>query len=147
MQVLGRDIMQYRARGVRDELGDRQAPLLLDDDGLLEFTHAGWRNPLGQRRADLQRVAYVYDRDSRELRRLYWLVLDRVADSEPVQQTLLTNVDSVRFLIMDQAGNQYDYWPTIASEGADAQPPVAIVVRLEAAPFGLLERVWEMPVG
>ncbi|MCU0806914.1 MAG: type II secretion system minor pseudopilin GspJ [Candidatus Contendobacter sp.] len=57
---LEQDIEQAVPRGIRDEYGEPQGALLggaLADDRLT-LTRTGWDNPLGQPRANLQRVAY-----------------------------------------------------------------------------------------
>ena len=148
MNIFKRDVMQIHSRGIRDEHGDVKPAVLLESDERIEFTRTGWRNPLGQPRSDLQRVAYQLDEPSHELRRYYWPVLDRAQDSAPVVQVLLTDVESVEFAIMDAAGNLQSYWPQTGAGAAGAGTgATALVLRVEAAPFGSLERIWEIPGG
>ena len=95
---LEQDIEQAAPRSIRDEYGDLQAALLgseLSDDRLT-LTRAGWDNPLGQPRANVQRVAYRL-REGR-LWRLHWPVLDQGGRIEP-RETLL--LDRVRARIGD----------------------------------------------
>ena len=40
-------------------MGDALPSLRIGTDVALELTRSGWRNPLGQRRSELQRVAYI----------------------------------------------------------------------------------------
>jgi general secretion pathway protein J len=145
MQILQRDIMQMIDRPVRDQLGDSVDSLQIGSDGLIEFSRSGWRNPLGLPRSDLQRVGYLTQ--DGELLRLYWRVLDRTPDSEPVTQTLLTNVEQVEFFALDASGNQYSFWPQ--GEGGRQDEPgarlAAIVLRIDIPPFGLVERLWPVP--
>jgi general secretion pathway protein J len=95
MHILQRDVMQLNARTIRDQLGDPLPPLLIGADGLLEFTRAGWRNPLRLPRSELQRVGYVMQDDN--LFRAYWSVLDRPPDAEPNLQLLLSDVRQIEF--------------------------------------------------
>ena len=145
MQIIQRDILQMTSRPVRDQLGDPLEPMLIGADGLIEFTRLGWRNPLGLRRAEVQRVGYV-TRDG-DLYRAYWPVLDRTPDTEPVLQSLLGDVEQIEFFALDVGGNEHSFWP-IASGGGLENPDTqlaGIVLRLDIEPFGPVERVWPVP--
>ncbi len=145
MLILQRDIMQLNPRGVRDELGDPVDALLIGADGLLEFTRAGWRNPLRQRRSELQRVSYLIEDET--LYRSYWPTLDRSPESEPVRQRMLDEVRQIEFFAIDVSGNEYSFWPQIETGEADnpATALAAIVMRIDLAPFGFVERIWLVP--
>lgn len=141
MLMLKRDIMQITGRPVRDLLGDSRGPLLIGSDGLMEFSRLGWRNPLRQRRAEVQRIAYVVE--DGDLYRAWWGVLDRAQDSEPTLQRLLSDVDQVEFFALDASGREHTYWPLLGEEaGSSDRRLAAIVMRLEFSPFGIVERVW-----
>jgi general secretion pathway protein J len=141
MQVIQRDMLQINPRSVRDLLGDPAQPLLIGADGLMEFTRAGWRNPLGQHRAQLQRVAYIMQDDS--LFRAYWPVLDRAPDSEPKLQALLGEVAEVEFFAVDVSGNERSFWPLMGEFASDPDTRLgAILMRIEIPPFGVVERLW-----
>lgn len=148
MQILQRDVVQLLARSIRDELGDPVAPLLIDssigNERLMEFTRQGWRNPLGQKRSELQRVAYLMQEDT--LYRAYWSVLDRAPDSEPRLQRLLGNVDQLEFFALDVSGNEHSFWPLIGDLATDPNMRIAaILMRIELKPFGIVERIWPVP--
>lgn len=148
MQILQRDVVQLLARSIRDELGDPVAPLLIDssigNERLMEFTRQGWRNPLGQKRSELQRVAYLMQEDT--LYRAYWSVLDRAPDSEPRLQRLLSNVDRLEFFALDVSGNEHSFWPLIGDLATDPNMRIAaILMRIELKPFGIVERIWPVP--
>lgn len=145
MQILKRDFMQLQQRGIRDGLGDLQPALILEEEGTIEFTRLGWRNPLQQARSDEQRVAYFFDEDEKSLIRLFWPVLDRAQDSEPVRQVLLTNVERAEFEVIAADGSRFSYWPqNNQQEGAGPQA-AAVTLRLEAPPYGRIDRIWEVP--
>ncbi|HEY5646480.1 MAG TPA: type II secretion system minor pseudopilin GspJ [Pseudomonadales bacterium] len=144
MQLLQRDVLQLVGRGVRDGLGDPVEPLLIGADGMIEFTRLGWRNPLGRPRAELQRVGYVLDDDV--LYRAYWLVLDRAPDSEPQLQRMLEGVEQLEFSALDVSGNEHSFWPPAGDYQNDPSLQLAaIVLRMDAAPFGVIERIWPVP--
>lgn len=145
MQIIQRDLLQIVYRPVRDQLGDPLEPMVIGADGLIEFTRIGWRNPLGLRRSEVQRVAYV-TRDG-DLFRAYWNVLDRTPDSEPVLQSLLHDVERIEFFALDVSGNEHNFWP-LAQGGVPPSPDAqlaGIVLRLDVPPFGSVERVWPVP--
>jgi general secretion pathway protein J len=145
MQVLQRDLLQISPRGVRDVLGDPLPAVVIDADGLLELTRLGWRNPLAQQRAELQRVTYLLE--DGDLYRVYWPVLDRAPDSTPLRQQLLDDVELLEFVAIDTAGNEHTFWPQEAGE-TSLDPNLrlaAVLMRIEVQPFGLVERLWPIP--
>lgn len=145
MQIIQRDLLQIVYRPVRDQLGDPLEPMVIGADGLIEFTRLGWRNPLGLKRSEVQRVAYV-TRDG-DLMRVYWNVLDRTPDTEPVLQNLLADVEQVEFFALDVSGNEHSFWP-LAQGGAPQSPDTqlaGIILRVDVPPFGTVERLWPVP--
>ncbi|MFU8816864.1 MAG: type II secretion system minor pseudopilin GspJ [Pseudomonadales bacterium] len=146
MQIVQRDIMQMVARPVRDQLGDPLEPVIIGASGLIEFTRLGYRNPLDLPRAEVQRVGYVTQ--DGDLYRAYWRALDRTPDSEPVLQALLSDVEQVEFFAIDASGNEHSFWPReIAGAPADPSARLAgIIMRIDMAPFGAVERLWPVPL-
>ncbi|MCZ6711738.1 MAG: type II secretion system minor pseudopilin GspJ [Gammaproteobacteria bacterium] len=144
MKILQRDVMQLNARRIRDQLGDSTEPLMIGADGMMEFTRAGWRNPLQQPRSELQRVGYIVQDD--DLYRAYWSVLDRPPDAEPHLQKLLSGVNQIEFFALDVSGNEHSFWPLLGDYATDPNTALAgIIMRLEIEPFGVVERVWAVP--
>lgn len=141
MHIMQRDIMQLIHRPVRDQLGDPVEPMLIGADGLMEFTRLGWRNPLDQRRSEVQRVAYVTQ--DGDLYRAYYQVLDRAPDSEPVLQQLLSDVEQIEFFALDVSGNEHSFWPLAGGLASNPGTQLAgIILRIDIEPFGAVERVW-----
>ena len=141
MNILQRDIAQLTNRAIRDEFGDPRPAVIIDDELPLEFTRQGWRNPLGQTRSELQRVAYELRED--KLYRYYWTVLDRAQDTEPLEQVLMEGVLDAEFSGLDGNGDQ---WPQPGWNPADpAQRLAAISVRLDIETYGEITRLWEVP--
>ncbi|MEM8768984.1 MAG: type II secretion system minor pseudopilin GspJ [Pseudomonadota bacterium] len=144
MQILQRDLLQLAGRGVRDQLGDPMEPLMIGADGMIEFTRFGWRNPLERPRSQLQRVGYIVQDDT--LFRAYWMVLDRAPDSEPQLQKLLSGVTQAEFFALDRAGNEYSFWPPAGDFRNDPNLQLAaVILRIDAPPFGVVERIWPVP--
>ena len=110
MNRIERDMSQLVQRGIRDEYGEPRPPLMVaTGDYLVEFSRTGWNNPAQLPRSSLQRVAY--ELEDEELRRHFWLVMDRAEDSEPVTQVLLTEVKDFRVNLLDEEGDTSDLWP------------------------------------
>ena len=117
VMLLERDLFQAVERSIRDEFGDEQPSLYSRGrDAELELTRLGWRNPLGERRSEMQRVAWHYDEAEERLVRRYWQVLDRAQDSEPREQELLDQVTAVNVRFLNQENAWVDDWPP---EGTD----------------------------
>ena len=144
MQIIQRDVMQLVDRPIRDNYGDPLQALVIGSNGAIEFTRGGWRNPLQLPRAEVQRVGYLLQ--DNKLMRGYWPVLDRAQDTEPAYQTLLNDVEQVEFYALDGSGNEHTFWPQGAANQQDpALALVGIIMRIEIQPYGVVERVWEVP--
>ena len=144
MQMLERDLRAALPRAVRDELGDPEPALAGGPRGLM-FTRAGWSNPLGHARSNLQRVQYALD--DRELSRLNWPVLDRAQASQPRREVLLAEVNGfeVEFLASAGDGEWQRDWPPI-NQPAGAWP-VGVRVILTSEAHGTIERVFSLAAG
>ena len=150
--LLGRDLNQFVPRPIRDGLGDARRALVLNDDNLaIEFTRRGWPNPSGQPRSGLQRVAWVVDYEEKTLKRLFWKVLDRAEDSEPVERVLLRGVTDLRIQALLPDENDADALSLTsvteqeALEDEDAEIiPVAVEVTLATETLGEVVRVFQL---
>jgi len=144
MTIMQRDLTQIWSRSVREEYGDDWlASVDSSQTRPLEFTRTGWRNPLGHRRSELQRVAYEHRETT--LYRYYWNVLDRAIDSEPLEQVMLEDVLAVEFELLDGNG---DSWPQQGFSPGASGPLLdlaAIRVRFDLAGYGEITRLWEVP--
>ncbi len=137
--LLGRDVEQLAARDIRDEYGDRQPALRVGGELLVELTRAGWRNPAGQTRPTLQRVAYRLE--DRILYRLHWGVLDRALESKANEAALLDDVQDVTLRFLDQALVWHKEWPPLGAQGAQLR---AVEVVIELEDWGELRRLYQV---
>jgi general secretion pathway protein J len=144
-----RDVLQVQARPVRDPFGDVRAALLGDDleNPSLELTRSGWRNPLGQPRADLQRVRWQLSGE--QLQRQYWTVLDQAQDSQPQVQKALEGVTALQLRYLDEQGNWQTNWPPQESNQAEALTalPQAVELVLQHRRYGEIRRLQRLPEG
>lgn len=147
MAAFERDLLQVRLRPVRDPLGDPLAAMRGDSgkDTYLEFTRSGWRNPLGQPRATLQRVRWQLEGE--RWQRAYWAVLDQAQDSQPRVQQALDGVTRFELRFLDLEGRWLQSWPPANSRSDEAltQLPTAVELIIEHRYYGELRRVWRMP--
>ena len=133
MLILSRDLQQVLPRSIRDEYGDYQPALSSKNEFyLLEFSRNGWRNPMDDPRANIQRVAY--ELSDQKLIRHYWTVLDRSQDAKSVSKTLLEDVNSVSLRFMNESGGWLDEWPGEDDSGSS----------FDLARFGKIKRLYSI---
>lgn len=137
-----RDFLQVTSRPVRDEYGEPLPPLMAGNSGryLVEMTRTGWSNPLGRQRSQLQRVAY--DLIDGEVRRHFWLVLDRAEDSEAITQPLFDDVEDLRINMISREGEATGSWPEVTMESA---LPVAAEIIVATGRHGEIRRLVNFP--
>ncbi|HHH44664.1 MAG TPA: type II secretion system protein GspJ [Gammaproteobacteria bacterium] len=144
-RIMQRDLEQIVSRKIRNEYGD-SVDELVGGRGFtgVEFSRAGYPNPAGFLRSDLQRVAYVPDQDV--LLRQTWRVLDRAQDSLPDEQVLVEGINrfTMRFL---NASNQWvESWPaTPGPSGSPESLPQAVEVELELERLGVVNWIFRLP--
>ena len=143
------DVLQVQARPVRDPFGDVRAALLGDDleNPSLELTRSGWRNPLGQPRADLQRVRWQLSGE--QWQRQYWTVLDQAQDSQPQVQNAHEGVTALQLRYLDEQGAWQTNWPPQGSNQAEALTalPQAVELVLQHRRYGEIRRLLRLPEG
>ncbi|MFN3587074.1 MAG: type II secretion system minor pseudopilin GspJ [Moraxellaceae bacterium] len=145
MNLLQRDLQQVLLRPVRDEFGDVQPAFYLPQPNVMEFTRAGWRNPLGQTRSELVRLRYRLDNG--ELVRERWDMLDRVRTAQPERIALLQGVSDFRLRVY-AANDWHGEWPLLTarrSEGQDVPLPEGVEIVFRHPVFGEMRRVIVLP--
>ncbi|HEX4267252.1 MAG TPA: type II secretion system minor pseudopilin GspJ [Steroidobacteraceae bacterium] len=114
---------------------------------LVWLTRAGWSNPIGEPRTELERVAYVLDNGT--LVREHWAVLDATLSSLPVKRNLLKHVRSVSFQYMSINRSWVDTWPPASTGGENTADsiyrmrPLAVRVVLDTQQWGKISRIFE----
>lgn len=143
-RILQRDLEQVLDRSIRNEFGD-SVEALVGGSGFngVEFSRAGFPNPAGFLRSEIQRVAYIPDQD-RLLRRT-WRVLDRAQDTQPDEQVLAENMVEFAIRFLDDSREWQENWPPLGAPGAAAGLPVAVEVKLELEDLGALTWLFRVP--
>jgi general secretion pathway protein J len=142
---LRNDLQQLRNRPARDGFGDTQPALRATDKAYVEFTRAGWRNPLRMPRSGLERVAYRYE--GGKLVRVSWRVLDLAQDSRPVENVLIDGIEDLRWRFLDDAREWRDSWPVDVFDTAAfaaSVPPRAVELTLRTTDFGELRYLFRL---
>lgn len=145
MRMLVQDLYQVHPRVTRDETGTAQlASFVADPSHLfaLEFSRGGFSNPTGAPRGSVLRVAY--DTEENTLVRFYWPVADRTLATPVGRNNLLTGVELMEVLYIDDEGNATRDWPPLDSFGAGGSPterPRAVEITLELEDLG---RIWRL---
>ena len=138
-----RDWTQVSPRGIRNQYGDPEANIVIDE-GAISFTRSGWVNPLGRQRSTLQRVQYLLDED--RLVRRHWPSIDQGIGEEPLESVLLDGVQALEIEFFDAEGEPIGDWPP--EEGQEVESaPVVLSFQLELDEFGEIRRVLEIPDG
>ena len=146
-RIMQRDLEQLINRGVRNEYGDSIDALVGGSgyDGV-EFSRAGYANPAGFLRSNIQRVAYVPDQDI--LIRRTWRVLDRAQDSLPDEEVLVEGLQQFAIRFLDEDDEWQDNWPpqqTQADGGELTELPRAAQVEIALDDVGALSWTFLLP--
>ena len=143
--IMQRDIEQVVLRPIRDEYGDVQPPLVGGET--FQLTRAGWRNPAGRQRSNLQRVGYALE--EQQLVRYSWAVLDRAQDSEPLVQRLTEAVEQMQIRYLGVDNEWKEQWPdteTLADPAIAPSPlPRVVEVTIEHEMYGPIVWLFQLP--
>jgi len=146
-RIMQRDLEQMVSRKIRNEFGD-QVDALVGGSGFngVEFSRAGYANPAGFLRSDIQRVAYIPDQET--LLRRTWRVLDRAQDTLPDEQVLVEGMQRFSMRFLDKDNEWQDQWPpqqnAISGSSTDGFPR-AVEVQLELDDVGTLSWLFPLP--
>lgn len=146
--VISKDFQQLADREIRDQFGDPQPAFITEQQGRVEFTRSGWRNPLSQPRSVLQRVSYRLEDEV--LYRDYWRVLDRAQDSEPLGSAILTQVEALELELFDPESREWQStWPPYNPDPNQpvASLPVAVKVSITIKGIGEVWRIYSVAQG
>ena len=158
--IISRDFYEFVPRPVRDEFGEPE-PALSGGDAArfqLSLTRAGWHNPNGHPRSNLQRVNYRLDEQG--LWRDSYTVLDRAADTEPVSVLLLADVEQMELAFLgtlsqlqfesrssnvDTANWSEDWVQDNSNPTLLLPPPQAVELTLYLSDMGQMRRLYALP--
>ena len=143
IMLFERDIKQIINRPARDIFGDVQPALTSRNEPFnLLLTRQGWRNPLGQRRSELQRVAWEYDGNA--LVRSYWPALDQGQEDNRRQTQVLEGLMTFKLRFLDSNRQWQDNWPVQEPSASAEAPalPAGLELTIEHDRFGTLERLF-----
>ena len=146
--IFERDLLQIVKRPIRGSYGERESAFIgNEEESLLEFTRGGRSNPLHRIRSSLLRVRYqfvdgVWYRKS-------WAVLDRAHDSNPLEEQLMSEVESLDFRYMNQQQEWTREWriPVGSAENftdierSQVNFPVAVEVTMDIKGWGRMRRL------
>ena len=122
-QRLRNDFQAASTRDARNGFGIATPALVFEEFGRrVEFTRAGWRNPLLAPRASLERVVYRYDEKEHQLLRETWHVLDRAQDDNSYKLVVLGGIDEISWRFMDASREWQINWPVQVSSGPAPGP-------------------------
>lgn len=146
-RIMQRDLEQLVNRGIRNEYGDSINALVGGSgyDGV-EFSRAGYANPAGFLRSNIQRVAYVPDQDT--LIRRTWRVLDRAQDSLPDEEVLVEGLQQFAIRFLDEDDEWRDNWPPQQAQAAGdnvTELPRAAQVEIALDDVGALSWTFLLP--
>jgi general secretion pathway protein J len=149
MLYLERDINQMIDRPTRGQYGDMEPALAAPppdaEQPLMSFTRAGWANPAGQLRSQLERVAYDFDEEKEQLVRITWPLLDGASKETEIKATLLDAVTGLKFRFMDEQEQWHTSWPPLLANPGTIPRPKAIEVSITVQPWGELRRIMLLP--
>lgn len=137
MLLLEREVVQMADRPVRNEFGDLDPALRLDENQGMEWSRFGRPNPAGLTQSGLWRVGYGKD-DERLVRRV-WPVLDRAPDTPMFEETVLEDMDDFAVEALWE-GRWFGEWPPQPRDGETPSGPdvipdaLRIRVEVEGAP-------------
>ena len=137
-----RDWTQVSQRKIRNQYGDEESNVVIDDTGIT-FTRSGWSNLLGHQRSTLQRVQYLLIDE--QLVRRHWRSLDQGVGEKPLQTVLLDNIEAVEIEFQDALGQPIRNWPRESS--SNAGDPIVLAIRMDLPDMGEITRLLEIPDG
>lgn len=146
IRVIEQDVVQIAPRPIRQPVGSDSYPALMSStttQPFLALTRAGWTNPSGLQRPELQRVAYYFENGT--LRREYWTVLDPTQASKAVRRDVLTHLKAVSLRFYSQGQTWGTQWPLSTLRDDYPARPIAVEITLDTEDWGKIVRVFELP--
>lgn len=151
--TIERDVTQIAPRPFRDSF-DQMRPALAGGivaEDFLSFTRAGWSNPTGQQRTEMQRVAYAYQDE--KIMRAMWRDVDATTQSESQSLVVLDGVEDVMVTFLkvgegardDGLGGEWlPEWGLRDAEEHLYALPRAIEITITTKDSGEIRRIFEV---
>jgi len=138
---ISNDLRQAITRKVRDEHGGDIPAMQLEssNQGALEWSRAGYRNPANLKRSNIQRVAYKIEEN--KLIRVSWPVLDRAQDTKALESEVLSKITAIDWRFLNNQNVWLSQWPAVGTKAAQYSLPKAIELNLELEDFGKVRRL------
>ncbi len=103
--------------------------------------------PQRTQRAHCINHGHSVPREDKKIYRIFWNVLDRGNETEPVLQTLLDNVTMFEINAIDLYGERHRFWPVNSdTEESFKNNLAAIEVKFTVPPHGEITRLWSVPL-
>ncbi|MEM7401651.1 MAG: type II secretion system minor pseudopilin GspJ [Pseudomonadota bacterium] len=139
-----KDINQLVNRAIRNQYQDLQPAFVGDEDTVLSFTHAGWRNPANLARSKLQRVSYELTENT--LKRYTWGQLDGAIAEEYFTTDLLEGVESIKLRYLDTSNQWHSTWPPLNNvNNVQAGVPRAMELTIKVEQLEEIKRLFAAP--
>jgi len=133
---LDADLRQLTNRPMRNPRGQTEPPLL-GSPLSLTGVRAGWHNPAGLKRSDLQRFNWHFE--DGELLRRAWPVTDPLDFEPPLANSNSPELSGFQLRYGDPDGRWHTQWPVPGRPAG--QLPRAVEYTLSSAQFGTIRRL------
>lgn len=142
---LQKEIRQIVPRPVHDKYSTLVPALNLEssNDVIFSFTRAGIPNPSGLQKNSLQRIDYIFTRQT--LKKRIWLSIDRNNSEDYREEIITTTLTQFKIELLGFNGVWYQQWPTNKTEPIDILPK-AIKFSLAGKESGEISRLLELPI-
>lgn len=138
--ILERDLQQTIDRPIWDE-NNKLIESFIADDHHVEFTHLGAHFADQNHHSQLERVRYTWDEKTQQWLRYHWEVLDRVENTQPKVDILLSGVTQVKIQFRDKQ-KTYDHWPP--KQNNDLPFPKTIEIEFTLKNHGQLKHIFNV---
>jgi general secretion pathway protein J len=142
---LQKEIRQIVARPVRDKYNTLLPALKLDSGTVIvfSFTRAGIPNPTGLQKNSLQRIDYIFNKQT--LKKRIWLSLDSNNTNDYREETVADNLEKFKIEVLGFNNTLYPQWPLNRTDPVDILPK-AVKFSFTRKESGEINRLVELPL-
>ncbi len=132
--LIERDLSQIVFRPIKTAVGKETSVMGLESD--LRFSRGGIVNPLSEKKqSTLSRVHYFLQ--NKTLKREMQMAVNRSLDIPSASETLLSNIDSLKFEYLDENNQPISQW-------YNKKLPYAIRISLKSDDWGELSQIYSL---